>query len=52
LKPTVPPVAHDTRPPSGSVIEMVVLLKLDLMCACPELMFFRSRRRTLSLPFF
>ena len=32
--------------PPTSVILMIVLLKLAVMCACPWLMFFRSRRRT------
>ena len=31
LKPTSPPDAQDTTAPDGSVIEMIVLLKVDLM---------------------
>ena len=47
LKPTSPPDAQDSTAPDGSVIEMMVLLKVDLMCACPTGTDLRSRRRGL-----
>src|SRR5690606_34226358 len=47
LKPTWPAEAHDTTAPDGSVIEMIVLLKVDLMCAWPSGTFFLSLRRGL-----
>ena len=46
LKPTDPPEVHTMVLPPTSVMLMMVLLKLAVMCACPWLMFLRSRRRT------
>ena len=47
LQPPPPRVAQDTSAPDGPVIEMMVLLKVDLMCACPTGTDLRSRRRGL-----
>src|SRR5450759_1686343 len=46
LKPTVPADCHAITLPEGSVIEMIVLLKVLLMCAAPTAMFLRSLRLT------
>src|SRR3954451_16088773 len=46
LKPTWPELDHAITLPTGSVIEMTVLLNVLLMCACPWATFFRSLRRT------
>jgi hypothetical protein len=35
LKPTWPAEAHEITAPAGSVIEMMVLLNVLLMWACP-----------------
>src|SRR5712691_9459456 len=45
LKPTLPALAHESVLPSRSVIVTIVLLNVDLMCACPWATFFFSRRR-------
>src|SRR5437764_1392092 len=44
LKPTFPADAHDRALPAPSVIVTIVLLKVDLMWACPWTMFFFSLR--------
>jgi len=44
LKPCEPADPHDTTLPVTSVMEMIVLLKVLWMCACPRATFFRSRR--------
>jgi hypothetical protein len=45
LYPIVPLDAQQSVSPDGSVIVMIVLLKLAWMCACPTGTFFFSRRR-------
>jgi hypothetical protein len=50
LKPTWPDEAHEITAPVGSVIEMIVLLKVDLMKALPTAMFFFSFLRSFTLP--
>src|ERR1700712_3663000 len=45
LKPTPPDDAHAITAPVVSVIETIVLLNVDLMCAWPIAMFFFSLRR-------
>src|SRR6516225_6836907 len=45
LKPTWPEDAHEMTLPLGSVIDTMVLLNVDLMCACPCGTFFFSLRR-------
>ena len=52
LKPTVPADCHEMTLPCGSVMQMIVLLKVLLMCACPTAMFFLSLRRTRVLTVF
>src|SRR3954467_11599366 len=44
LNPTLPALAHDSVLPCRSVIVTIVLLNVDLMCACPCRTFFFSRR--------
>src|SRR3954452_24794465 len=44
LKPTLPALAHDRVLPCRSVMVTIVLLNVDLMCACPCRTFFFSRR--------
>jgi hypothetical protein len=51
LKPTWPDEAQEITAPDGSVIEMIVLLKVLLMNALPAAMFFFSFLRILTLPF-
>ena len=50
LKPTWPAEAHEITAPVGSVIEMIVLLNVLLMWACPWATFFFSLRRTFLAP--
>lgn len=50
LKPTVPALAHTMVLPCLSVMVIMVLLKVDLMCASPCRTFFFSRFLTLVLP--
>src|ERR1700692_2495081 len=45
LKPWLPDDDHAIVFPWASVIVIIVLLKLALTCAVPEVMFLRSRRR-------
>ena len=45
LKPWLPDDDHAIVLPWASVIVIIVLLKLALTCAVPEVMFLRSRRR-------
>jgi hypothetical protein len=47
LKPTPPEDAQDMTAPEGSVMETMVLLKVDLMWAWPTAMFFLTLRRGL-----
>jgi len=47
LNPTFPADAHDNTFPSGSVIEMIVLLNVAFMWATPWTTFFFSLRRVL-----
>jgi hypothetical protein len=51
LKPTWPDEAQEITAPVGSVIEMMVLLKVDLMKALPTATFFFSFLRSFTLPF-
>src|SRR5206468_11374545 len=44
LKPTLPADAHEIVFPCRSVIVTIVLLNVDLICACPCTTFFFSRR--------
>src|SRR5262245_51029312 len=44
LKPTLPALAQDSVLPCWSVMVPIVLLNVDLMCACPCRTFFFSRR--------
>src|SRR3954451_24590494 len=44
LNPTLPALAHDSVLPCRSVMVTIVLLNVDLMCACPCRTFFFSRR--------
>src|SRR5262245_46842155 len=44
LNPTLPAEAHEIVFPCRSVIVTIVLLNVDLMCACPWTTFFFSRR--------
>ena len=44
LKPLLPDDDHAIVLPCASVIVIIVLLKLALTCAVPEVMFLRSRR--------
>src|SRR3954467_4512433 len=44
LKPTLPALAQDSVLPCWSVMVTIVLLNVDLMCACPCRPFFFSRR--------
>src|SRR5262245_10032289 len=44
LNPTLPAEAHEIVLPCRSVIVTIVLLNVDLMCACPWTTFFFSRR--------
>src|SRR3954467_7785158 len=44
LKPTLPALAHHRVLPCRSVMVTIVLLNVDLMCACPCRTFFFSRR--------
>src|SRR5688500_8206695 len=50
LKPTWPAEAQLITLPCGSVIETMVLLNVDLMCAWPCATFFFSLRRTFLAP--
>jgi hypothetical protein len=50
LKPAPPADSHAMTLPSRSVSATIVLLKLVLMCAWPNGMFFRTRRRPRPLP--
>src|SRR6476660_2747465 len=45
LKPALPADSHAITAPSRSVSVTIVLLNDVLMCACPNGMFFRTRRR-------
>src|SRR6266536_3232139 len=45
LNPTLPALAHESVFPSRSVMVTMVVLKVDLMWACPCETFFFSRRR-------
>jgi hypothetical protein len=51
LKPTWPDDDQEITAPVGSVIEMIVLLKVDLMKALPTAIFFFSFLRIFTLPF-
>jgi len=51
LKPTWPDEDQEMTAPVGSVIEMIVLLKVDLMKALPTATFFFSFLRSFTLPF-
>ena len=50
LKPAPPADSQAITFPSTSVSATIVLLKLVLMWACPNGMFFRTRRRPRPLP--
>jgi hypothetical protein len=50
LKPTWPAEAQEITAPVGSVIDTMVLLNVDLMCAWPCATFFFSLRRTFLAP--
>src|SRR6185295_9090947 len=50
LKPMVPDDDQAMVLPCASVMVIIVLLKVALTCATPELMFLRSRRRGLARP--
>jgi hypothetical protein len=50
LKPTWPDDDQEITAPDGSVIEMIVLLKVDLMKALPTATFFFSFLRIFTLP--
>src|SRR5918999_2336687 len=52
LKPAPPADSHAITLPSRSVSETIVLLKLVLMCAWPNGMFFLTRRRPRGRPGF
>jgi hypothetical protein len=49
LNPTVPALAQDIALPCLSVIDMIVLLKVDLIWAMPSAIFFFSRLLTLTV---
>src|SRR5438105_10213090 len=52
LKPWAPAEPHATTLPVASVIEMIVLLNVDWMWACPTTTFLRSRRLVRTAFFF
>ena len=50
LKPTWPEDAHEITAPDGSVMDTMVLLKVDLMYAWPAATFFLTTRRPRRAP--